>query len=311
VGANAVAYQSIQRLFFTDVLTERKGALAAKFKLTPDALARDLLPSKHARVLVLHPPCELAAKLENDPRFAQLPELSSPCSPPKAVLFVADLGPLLANATWSDRIREAAAIEPALLVLSGVDPLRQGPADQRRTWAATLKDFRVVGGPGRPTAVAPAKHGPALIGGEQPSEATFAHEWATSDDDEQRVLAQLAIDGYASPNPRNAPTLRHLTARGLLDSDTLTLHDDDFRDFLRRTVSSDDLQAWQAGETALAWRAVRLPLSVGVTILLVLLGVSRPDLAETGALLPPVAAGLPILLRVLAAMASGKKSLPA
>jgi hypothetical protein len=48
-----------------------------------------------------------------------------------------------------------------------------------------------------------------------------------------------------------------------------------------------------------------------VTILLVLLGVSRPDLAETGALLPPVAAGLPILLRVLAAMASGKKSLPA
>jgi hypothetical protein len=307
-GANAISYQSIQRLFFTDVLTERRGAWAVKGRLTPDALARELAPSRRARILVLHPPCDLSAKLRQDPRFARLNELDSPCKPPTTIAFVADLEPLLATPIWADRLLEAAETEPSLLVLCSVDPLRQGPTEQRRTWAMALKDFRVVGGPGRPIPTLADKNTHGILPGEQPSEAAYMHEWTTSDDDEQRVLAQLAIDGYASPHPRNAPTLRHLTARGLLDADSLTLRDDDFRDFLRRTVSSDDLHVWQARETALAWRAVRLPLSAGVTILLVLLGVSRPDLAETGALLPPVVAGLPVLLRVLAAMASGKKS---
>ena len=106
-------------------------------------------------------------------------------------------------------------------------------------------------GPGRPVP-ASSKLAHALIPGEQPSEAAFMHEWTTSDDDEKRVLAQLAIDGYTSPHPKNAPTLRHLAARGLLDADTLTLRDDDFRDFVRRTVSTDDLHVWQASETTLA-----------------------------------------------------------
>jgi hypothetical protein len=306
-GANAVAYQTVQRLFFTDVLVERKAALAVKTRLSPDLLARELSQAKQARILLLHPPPDLAAKLRADPRVAALAEAASPCAPPKAVTFVADLEPLLGHSARTERLREAIATEPVLLVLSSVDPLRQGAPEQRRMWALTLKDFRVVNGPGR-SPPSPPKLAHALIPGEQPSEAAFMHEWAVSDDDEQRVLAQLAIDGYASPHPRNAPTLRHLAARGLLEPDTLTLRDDDFRDFLRRTVSSDDLHAWQAAETTLAWRAVRVPLSAGVAILLALLGVSRPDLAETSALLPPIAAGLPVLLRVLASMASGRKT---
>ncbi|MET0592041.1 MAG: cache domain-containing protein, partial [Polyangiaceae bacterium] len=306
-GANAVAYQTVQRLFFTDVLIERRAALAVKARLTPDLLARELPPAKHARVLILHPHPELAAKLRSDPRFAPLSEAASPCAPPKAITFVGDLEPILGHAARSERLREAIATEPSLLLLSSVDPLRQGTAEQRRLWALALKDFRVVNGPGRPVPT-PSKLAHTLIPGEQPSEAAFMHEWSTSDDDERRVLAQLAIDGYASPNPKNAATLRHLAARGLLDSDTLTLRDDDFRDFLRRTVSADDLHVWQMGETALAWRAVRVPLSAGVAILLALLGVSRPDIAETSALLPPIAAGLPVLLRLLASMASGKKT---
>jgi hypothetical protein len=308
--ANAVAYRTVQRLFFTDVLAERKAALAVKTRLSPDLLARELLAAKQARVLVLHPPPDLAAKLRGDPRFSPLAQAASPCAPPKAVTFVGDLEPLLGNAASAERLRDAIATEPVLLLLSSVDPLRQGTPEQRRMWALALKDFRVVQGPGRPPP-APPKLAHALIPGEQPSEAAFMHEWIASDDDEKRVLAQLAIDGYASPNPANAETLRHLAARGLLDPDTLTLPDDDFRDFLRRTVSTDDLQHWQATETALAWRAVRIPLSAGVAILLALLGVSRPDLAEAGALLPPIAAGLPVLLRVLASMASGRKTAPA
>jgi len=190
-----------------------------------------------------------------------------------------------------------ARVRAATRVLAEVDPLRRGPPESRAQWAEVLKDFKIVRGPGRP---------PQTSNG-TPNPAAFTHQWNLSDLDERKVLAQLALDGHASPNPSNEPVLRHLAARGLVDDATLTIADPAFARYIESSITPEQMKEWQAGETEVAWDVIRLPLVTSVGLVLMLVFVSRPELAESGALLlPPAAGSLPAVLRFVAMLARGR-----
>lgn len=225
--------------------------------------------------------------------FPPASELERPNLPDTTVV-------LRENDSWDNPHFKISRIEKASLVLSEVDPLRRGPTELRNLWVEALKDFFVVRGPGR--------RGAANRLGRD-NRAAFMHQWAISDSNEQRVLAQLAIDGHASPHPSNASVLRHLAARGLVDDVTLTISDPAFSRYLEHAVRPQQMQAWQESETEVAWDVIRLPLVTCVALVLWLVYISHPELAESGALLlPPAAGGLPAVLRLVATLARTGKS---
>lgn len=270
LAAHAAAYVSLKRLFFLDCLIERDAAR------TKDEERRQA-PEASGPVLYLFPP----------PDLLKGPEATEPGT---VVLRAED--------PWSAPEAMIASVKGATLVLAEVDPLRRGPANFRDAWADALKGFAVIRGRGRPpTHVAP---------GDSPNPAVFAHEWKLCDPDEQRVLAQLAFDGHVSPHPSNGPVLRHLAARGLVDDLTLSIADPAFARYLAHSIPSEQLEEWEGGETDVAWSVVRVPLLTSVALIIGLVLMSHPELAESGALLlPPVAGTLPVLLRFVA-MLTGK-----
>jgi hypothetical protein len=267
LAAHSLAYVSLKRLFFMDILVERNRAKA----ITEPPQSAD-------PVLFLFPPPE---------------ELEKQRGPDVVVLRASD--------DWDHPAGKILEVREAKLVLAEVDPLRRGPQEFRDRWADALRRFVVFRGPGCPSRTGTP--------GRTPNPAIFAHEWAISDPDEQRVLAQMALDGQPSPHPNNSPVLRHLAARGLVDDDTLTIADPAFATFLRYAVSPEQMQAWQAKETDVAWDVVRVPLVAGVSLVVGLVAMSHPELAENGVLLlPPVAGGLPAVLRFVAMLASQGKN---
>jgi hypothetical protein len=267
LAAHGLAFASLKRLFFMDVLLERQDARAPKDLPNLDGP----LDKKWTPLLLLFPPPERIRSLRDDNPGTVVLERDAPGA----------------------GSREAAT---AKLVLAEFDPFRSPSADERDRWSEALKDFVVFRGPGRgmrdDTSPSPV-----------PNAGAFALEWSRSDPDEQRVLTQLAYDGYASPHPNNGPVLRHLAARGLVDDRTLALHDPAFAKYLQQTVSLDTLDAWQAREINVAWNIVRMPLVASVGLVVLLVAMSHPELAEGGALLlPPVAGGLPAVLRFVATL---------
>jgi hypothetical protein len=216
---------------------------------------------------------------------------SSQAPPAEALVFGAtDIADDANAAKTLEKVEGAAA--PDALVLADVDPLRRAPESLRPRWARALMRFTVLRGSGRPNP--------------SPSDASRFDDWSTSDHDEQRVLAQLAIDGHISPDPSNVPVLRHLLGRGLLDPDTLRIKEPAFAGFVATAVGPDRMRAWEAADTDVAWGILRVPLLSGVAFLVVLVMQVRPDLASGGALLiPPLVGGLPAALRLVASMLGG------
>jgi hypothetical protein len=125
-------------------------------------------------------------------------------------------------------------------------------------------------------------------------------QWVVCDPDEQRVLAQLVRRGYATPHPGNEPALERLVERGLLSADTLTPISKPLGKFVRRRMSGAALRALESRENASPWHAVRVPLATAVTILLVSLGVSQPELAAAGLSVPGALALFPAIIQRLA-----------
>jgi hypothetical protein len=269
-AAHAIAYLSLKRLFFMKLLIKQR-------ETEKSFSWADVEENEKARALVLFPPPgELPDKLAK--RWAiTLPE-----------------DRIVDPKQDEARLRrvEAAAATPDALILAECDPLRHSPPGTRARWIRALAEFTHFNGPGTKKAYpTPA------------NEALFARDWDASDEDEQRVLARLAFDGHASPHPSNGPVLRHLVQRGLVDSNTLTISDDRFADFVRCSVPPEKMYAWEKGETDVAWSIVRVPLIASVTLIVGLVSMSRPEITETGALLvPPIAGGLPAVLRLVAAV---------
>src|SRR5258708_2775447 len=75
-------------------------------------------------------------------------------------------------------------------------------------------------------------------------------QWMNCTPDERRVLAQIAFYGYANPHPDNAAILEHLTARGLVDVDTLTVTNPELEGFLRSQLASGKLDTPRGSPTS-------------------------------------------------------------
>jgi hypothetical protein len=146
-----------------------------------------------------------------------------------------------------------------------------------------------------------------LSGNQDEDDKRLAELWERCQSDEKCLVSQLAIDGYACPHPSSAPILKRLALRGLVDPHTLTLPSR-FAEYLRDHVSVDQLQALSSSDTVSVWSMIKVPLSTGLAVLLLLVGRSEPELAATGALVPTLAAGLPLTLKILATIASPKKT---
>jgi hypothetical protein len=138
-----------------------------------------------------------------------------------------------------------------------------------------------------------------------PHEAKYLVLWETFDDEERRVFAQIAIDGYTSPDPRNGPTLTHLAGRGVLDPGTLRIRDDRLAAFVRGHVGRDELSRWEASETTHLWNVVRVPLLALLGFLLWIVYTIRPEVAViAGALAPSLGGGIPKLFQAVAMIAN-------
>jgi hypothetical protein len=138
-----------------------------------------------------------------------------------------------------------------------------------------------------------------------PHEARYYTQWRSFDDEERRVLAQIAIDGYTSPDPRNGPTLLHLVGGGFLDPGTLRVRDEGLVAFVRSHVGREELSRWEASETTLLWNVVRVPLLALLGFLLWIVYTIRPEVAViAGALAPSLGGGIPKLLQAVATVAN-------
>jgi hypothetical protein len=295
-GAAAVAYASLKRLYFLDILIELKGDAPAASLATPEEgttavgttepsveFSRRPVPQPDAqskpperKVLLLYPPKEKRAggtdaDRGQNPREVTLSLAAFKNDPP----------------SFSD----------ASLVKSDVDPFRRIPLELREKWARALTDFVEERGQSR---------GPTR----EPSFAHFMYEWSVSDAEEQRVLAQLALYGHVAPHPSNGAVVYHLAARGLIHRDTLAIENTTLDELLRRTVTREQMQSWQVGDSV-AWDVVRVPLVTAVAIFLGVVGVSHPEIAGSGALLlPPMAASVPAAMRALALLVTGRSQSP-
>jgi hypothetical protein len=259
LAADGLAYASLKRLFFMDVLVERKSA-RERTDLPMDRRTLVLFPSQEQLDAVP----VVGVRVLPDDAFKESP---------------ARLVPGLAGAT---------------MIIAHSDPFRRVADNVRDEWARALAPFETIRGAGKPF--------PAVR-----SHAIFIQEWKASDPDEQRVLAQLALDGHASPHPANAPVLRHLAGRGLIGDKTLTIENHGFTTFIKQSVTPDEVVKWQDGESDVAWNIVRAPLVTAVATILGIVAISHPEIAGSGALfLPPVAAGVPAVLRAVALLLGNK-----
>jgi hypothetical protein len=303
VAAMWIAQKSICRLFFVDV------SIALRSGSPPRAVEAKALIAAKRSILVVHALPALAKQL----RARCCVDLSQePLVLGEQVGMIPDLIDVLASKTA--RANLASAVSPVrsavrvgdegrrVLVLSRADPWRRLKGEDRREWAKILTDFEVRvcaprDAPGT-DACATDEDDPA---GALAPQAAFIAQWTDSDDDEQRVLAQLAIDRHPSPSRGNCSTLLHLARRGLLDPCTLTIRDPCFADFVRREVSGEELDAFEQSEGPTPWKTLRVPLLTAGSAVVAILGYSSPELQATGAIFPAVFAGMQVVLRALGA----------
>jgi hypothetical protein len=291
-----VSYRSIERLFFLHVidrLNARKKA-SANDLLAQGAGQTDGPPR---RTLVLYPPKNLAKELRQRtsvfPAAGATAGNSSDC-----VWLIDELEPLLRAPESASVMSLLTTSKTPVIALCRVDPLRRLSAAQRAPWAAVLAGFDEIEWP--------MPSGSASVDA-TPNRAFLETIWYDCDQNEQCVLGQLATDGYANPNEATGSTLAHLASRGLICPNTLTISNDAFAEVVRSSLSPGQMARWEAADGKSIWTAVRVPLSTGVALLLAALGISQPELAAAGVLAPTVAAGLPAMMRVIAAIVNGHK----
>lgn len=235
------------------------------------------------RTILLYPPRELAAEL----RKAGMAELKEGGSPGATKAFIAD-----AEQYFGDKAKLLELLHKhrgPLLVLCGVDWVRWFEPEQRGDLDQALRKFVVVRGPGMGA-------WPKL---DAEKRAFAGVLWERCTAEEQRVLAQLALDGYVAPHRFNHEIVAHLRARGIVRSDRLEIAEPHFRDYVRHTARALRLQTEASTEQHESWNAIRVPLSAAVTLLLGLMAYMQPELAAIGIPVSSVAAALKPMLRAL------------
>jgi hypothetical protein len=142
------------------------------------------------------------------------------------------------------------------------------------------------------------------------AEPPFEAWWDGRDDDEKRVLAQLAYDSYATPHPNTREVLTRLAQCGALNPSTLTIASEPLEAFIRTKKSEAELNDCQTADGDTSWSAMWPPLAAALTALLGILGFSRPELAPSGAVIPGLVAGMPALFRLLMSLVRPPSSGP-
>jgi hypothetical protein len=273
--AGVVSFHSLKRLWGFDILDEPRGH---------DLEERCI---KESKAVVWFAPLGFEEKLKE----ASYYDASVDAGEHERAYLVLEPNALPRELIY-ERLHETTS--KSFVVLSSGDPLRAAPADLREKWLDALREFTKLEAPGR---AAPSTTQ------ERPFQLEL--EWVRCDDDEQRILAQLALDGCANPHPANADTIRHLRARGLLSPDTLMV-DARFGDFIRSRVSDAQRRGWQQEEGSL-WDDLKAPMSTVVLVLLAFAGLSGPEIRSVGTLvgplIPAVAGGLPALVRAITSLA--------
>jgi len=247
------------------------------------------VPDGH-RCLVINPSPELRAAIA---KRALAP-----------VLLIADFDDQLSNLERLGMLEGTISNPKAKVVLlSKREPMRQAPSELRARWATVLKDFTVRKGPPFPE--------PSLDPGLRDiPPARLAAHWDACTKEEQRVLAQLATEGFVNPHVRNHRPLAELAGRGLLDFHTLTIQHEGFRAFAAEQVSQTEFAQWEKDDSSSVYRSLRVPLLAGVVMIFAVVSAVNPGLAAVAPLVPALAAGLPPLLKILATMMSGKPAAP-
>lgn len=241
------------------------------------------------RVLVFHPQPDLAGKLRSA-GFVAL-ERGTPHGPGPAFVehaerFFERPGKLV---SWIEKY------PGKLIVLSAIDWTRWLPPEGRETLDRSFASFVVLRGQG---VVWPP---PELY---MKRRALASELWASCNKEEQRLLAQLAIDGYVAPHPDNEPMVAHLRARGIVCSDRLAIAELHFRRYVRHTVSAHELRNPASSEQHDAWNAIRVPLSTAVALVLCFVSLMQPELAAVGLPVSSVLTAARPVLKVLGLVAA-------
>jgi hypothetical protein len=129
---------------------------------------------------------------------------------------------------------------------------------------------------------------------------------AECDDDERRVLAQLALDGYANPHPNNSLVLERLARKGLVDPNSLSVARPSFARYIRSTVSASEVARWEESERGGSWSAMRGVLFAALATLTAIVTAIQPSFAAASASVPALAVAVPTAIRLLATFAGGE-----
>jgi hypothetical protein len=132
-----------------------------------------------------------------------------------------------------------------------------------------------------------------------PKRAALQKLWQSCDQDEKRVLSQIALDDYANPHPNTALVLKRLAEKGLVDPSTLAIPRRAFVEYILSTLEPADLEQWAKSEKNTSWSAMRGVLITAVAALAAVLTALQPTLGAATATVPALAAAIPTLLRVL------------
>jgi hypothetical protein len=307
LAAHTVAFHSMRRLFSLDVIARWQRTTAVSMAALLQEAANPARGRPGRKRLILYPPPELLSALKTSEAWS---DLNAAAGNMGRARYVQNLTDVLADEAALQRIAAAASSPGNVILLASADPFRRLPEQLTARWAQALEPFEVVraidirdqpssagDSPGSPETPAPM------------SRARCERLWEESDEAERRIMGQLAIDGYANPAPENIDTLQQLTARGIIGKHNLTFASESFGRFVRSKLSISELDRWQQADGGSVWNTVRVPLMASVAAAVAIFGTSAPELTATGAaLVPTIAAGFPVLLRILLSVAQSESA---
>jgi hypothetical protein len=284
---------TLRRLFFLKPLADAREATKTRANWLLDVQDWD----SRRLILLIHPSKDWLDELETEPDrhvdFMTLGTSDLGTQKPGSVWILRNLEERLDDPNLAQRIATAAQNARRFVILSDVEPLRRAKPELIDAWTRALYAFREH-------EAAPLVASELLF----PSTAAMTAWWQSCDEDERRVLSQLALEGYTNPHPANFPAIRHLAGRGLLRPDKLTISSSAFADFVKHKTSPDDTRRWEESGEGTVWQSIRVPLSTGVATLLGALAFSKPELGFASALVPLATVSLPSILKILAATIS-------
>lgn len=321
LGSFLLIRASAERLFMVNVLQKLERARRSDLDLLfPKGVARDEhggereaevgTPQDPSRDAVSPPTGDedATAKAGNEPTppircllLGASPELRTQLRAARPAARFIELDAFVSDPARIERLERdiEGASSQDIVLLAAREPMRQlAGSEHSARWATLLERFLAVRAP--PYTVEAMRLDPREL-----SQAQLASMWAGCTSEEKRILAQLAVEGYVNPHPRNGVAAMELAGRGLLDPATLNIPNRRLRDFIADAVSTKQFAEWETEEGESAYRALRMPLVLGIVLILGVVLIINPTLAALGPLVPVLAGSLPKVLQTVATLLIG------